>query len=84
MNANHNSNQDDTLHDLLLGMGKVQGILEAIQRRQQDQTRWMAKLDDRLRIVERKAAIQGMVGGAVVALILGALSHIFKGALPGG
>ncbi|MBF0427284.1 MAG: hypothetical protein HQL94_00040 [Magnetococcales bacterium] len=75
---------DALLHDLLLSMGKVQGTLEAIQLQQKNMTSWMAKLDDRLRRVERKAAINGMIGGGLVATGFSLLADLMKSKLTGG
>ncbi|MBF0272309.1 MAG: hypothetical protein HQL98_09635 [Magnetococcales bacterium] len=69
---------DALLHDLLLSMGKVQGSLEAIREQQQHQTDWMARLDERLRRVERKAAVNGMIGGGVMAAGLSVLADLLK------
>ncbi|MBF0342300.1 MAG: hypothetical protein HQL95_15250 [Magnetococcales bacterium] len=74
---------DAILHDLLLSMGKVQGSLEAIQTQQQHQTDWMAKLDERLRRVERKAAVNGMIGGGLVATGLSILTDLLKSRMAG-
>ncbi|MBF0126999.1 MAG: hypothetical protein HQM02_07285 [Magnetococcales bacterium] len=76
---------NEILHDLLLSMGKLQGNMEAIQLQQQNQTGWMAKLDDRLRRVERKAAVTGMIGGGLMATGLSLLVDLLKSrSLPGG
>ncbi|MBF0213526.1 MAG: hypothetical protein HQM00_08180 [Magnetococcales bacterium] len=75
---------DALLHDLLLSMGKVQGSLEAIQTQQQRQTDWMASLDDRLRRVERKAAVNGMIGGGLMATGLTLLADLLKNRMIGG
>ncbi|MEO5346734.1 MAG: hypothetical protein H7834_10210 [Magnetococcus sp. YQC-9] len=75
---------DALLHDLLLSMGKVQGSLEAIQLQQQHQTDWMAKLDDRLRRVERKAAVNGMIGGGVVGSGLSVMMEMMRSRMMGG
>ncbi|MBF0190798.1 MAG: hypothetical protein HQL99_06555 [Magnetococcales bacterium] len=74
---------DALLHDLLLSMGKVQGSLEAIREQQQHQTDWMARLDERLRRVERKAAVNGMIGGGVVATGLSVLADLLKTRMAG-
>ncbi|MBF0455208.1 MAG: hypothetical protein HQL72_10390 [Magnetococcales bacterium] len=75
------NNQAGILHDLLLAMGKMQGVLETIQRRQQEQTQWMGKLDERLRTVERKAALNGMLAGGMIGVVMGILGHFFKSLL---
>ncbi|MBF0447368.1 MAG: hypothetical protein HQL67_04120 [Magnetococcales bacterium] len=73
-----NHNQMDILHDLLLGVGKMQGALETIQNRQQEQTKWMGTLDDRLRRVEKKAALNGLMAGGMVGIIIGVVGHFAK------
>lgn len=78
MMSGYNNNQKEILHDLLLGMGKMQGVLETIQKRQYEQTKWLSKLDERLRNVERKAAMNGMLAGGMVGLVVGVLGHFFK------
>jgi hypothetical protein len=78
MNGSYTNNQKDILHDLLLGMGKMQGVLESIQRRQHEQTKWMSKLDGRLRSVERKAALNGLLAGGVVGMFFGVFGHFFR------
>ncbi|NGZ05231.1 MAG: hypothetical protein G8237_02635 [Magnetococcales bacterium] len=83
MNGTGNS-YDTLLHDLLLSMGKVQGSLEAIRQQQQHQTDWMAKLDERLRRVERKAALNGMIGGGVAATGFAMLADLLKLRMTGG
>ncbi|MBF0382022.1 MAG: hypothetical protein HQL69_13445 [Magnetococcales bacterium] len=75
---NQPDNHIDILHDMLLSMGKLQGILEAIQRRQQEQTKWMGKLDARLRNVERKAALNGLLAGGMIGVVVGVVGHFFK------
>ncbi len=74
----YSNKQKAILHDLLLGMGKMQGVLDSIQRRQQEQTKWMNKLDDRLRNVERKAALNGMLAGGVVGVVFSIFGQFFK------
>lgn len=83
MNGSGNT-YDALLHDLLLSMGKVQGSLEAIRQQQQHQTDWMARLDERLRRVERKAAVNGMIGGGVVATGFSMLADLLKMRVTGG
>ncbi|MBF0194853.1 MAG: hypothetical protein HQL71_09850 [Magnetococcales bacterium] len=75
----HNEHQGEILHDMLLRMGKMQGILEAIQRRQHEQTKWMSMLDERLRNVEKKAALNGLLAGGMVGVVVGVAGHFFKG-----
>ncbi|MBF0357912.1 MAG: hypothetical protein HQL70_04840 [Magnetococcales bacterium] len=75
---NRTNQQMDILHDLLLSTGKMEGILEAIQRRQQEQSKWMNKLDERLRNVEKKAALNGLVAGGMVGVVVGILGHVFR------
>ncbi|MBF0164595.1 MAG: hypothetical protein HQL97_08590 [Magnetococcales bacterium] len=75
---------DTLLHDLLLSMGKVQGSLEAIQLQQEHQTDWMARLDDRLRRVERKAAVNGMIGGGVVGTGFSVMAEYMRTRMMGG
>lgn len=74
----NNDSYGPMLHDLLLNMGKLQGSLDSIQLQQQNQISWMAKLDDRLRHVERKAAVTGMLGGGLVTICLTILVELFK------
>ncbi|MBF0444252.1 MAG: hypothetical protein HQL68_01580 [Magnetococcales bacterium] len=75
---NRTKNQADTLHELLISMGKMEGILEAIQRRQQEQTKWMSKLDERLRNVEKKAALNGLLAGGMVGMVVAVVGHFFR------
>jgi hypothetical protein len=75
---NRTNQQIDILHDLLLSTGKMEGILEAIQRRQQEQSKWMNKLDERLRNVEKKAALNGLIAGGMVGVVVGVLGHVFR------
>ncbi|MBF0142871.1 MAG: hypothetical protein HQL59_05365 [Magnetococcales bacterium] len=53
----------DTLQDILLHLGQIQGSLEAIARRQEEMTHWLDGMDSRLRAVEIKAALWGIAGG---------------------
>lgn len=69
----------DVLHDLLLGMGKMQGSLESILRRQEEQTKWIARIDERLRCVERKAAVHGMISGGIVGVIVAIFGQMVPG-----
>ncbi len=76
---NFQTNQQmDILHDLLLSIGKMQGVLETIQLRQQEQTKWMSKLDERLRNVERKAALNGLLAGGLVGVVVGVLGPFVR------
>jgi len=64
----------DTLQDILLRLGQIQGALDAIARRQEEMTRWLDGMDSRLRAVEIKAALWGIAGGGGTM----ALVHFLK------
>ena len=59
-------------------VGNLQGTVQGIQEQRKELIAWMQKLDTRLRLVERKAAINGMVAGGVVTIILAVLGSFFK------
>ena len=43
----------------------------------------MVKLDDRLRIVERRTAMNGMIAGGVVTMVLVVLGYVFQSHIGG-
>ncbi|GAB0057933.1 hypothetical protein SIID45300_02267 [Candidatus Magnetaquicoccaceae bacterium FCR-1] len=53
----------DTMQDILLRLGEINGTLEAMAKRQEEMTEWLHGLDSRLRAVEIKAALWGIAGG---------------------
>ncbi|MBF0308113.1 MAG: hypothetical protein HQL56_01105 [Magnetococcales bacterium] len=65
----------DVQQDILLRLGELIGKIETILTRQEELTKWISKLDDRLRAVEIKAAAWGAAGGGVAAT---AVHYIFK------
>lgn len=67
--------------DVLLMLGRIQGTLEAVQHRQEHQTTLLVGLDDRLRHVERRAAVHGTIGGATAAMAMTALTQMVKAKL---
>lgn len=85
MNATCPDPQQEILHDLLKNIGQIresigqlQGTVEAIKEQRQGMTRWMVKLDDRLRMVERRAAVNGMIAGAVVTVAITIVGYFFQ------
>ena len=72
--------EQEILANLLQTMGRVEGAQSAIHRRLDDLNKWMSQLDERLRIVERRAAILAAVGGAVGMLAMRVLDKYLKGA----
>lgn len=79
MRQDETNSQMDVLHDLLLNVGKVRGILEAMERRQQEQSKWMYQMDTRLRHVERKAALNGLMAGGLVGVAVTILGYALEG-----
>ncbi|MBF0610495.1 MAG: hypothetical protein G8345_14955 [Magnetococcales bacterium] len=67
--------------ELLLMLGRIQGTLEAVQHRQEHHTTLLVNLDDRLRLVERRAAVHGTVGGTAAALAMTAFTQMIKAKL---
>lgn len=55
------------LHDLLLGMGRIQGSLERIQETQQTHTDQLNRLDSRVDGLEGSVKVHSVVGGGLVA-----------------
>lgn len=67
--------------DLLLReLGAITAKLENIEEGQSRLDGRLEKLDDRLRTVEKGAAVSGAVSGGVIAIAIG----LIKGALTGG
>lgn len=60
-------------NELLLAIGKVQGTLEAVLKRQGEQTKWSSQLDERLRHVEKKSARNALISGGLMAVVIGYL-----------
>lgn len=77
--------QQEIHHDLLKSIGQIresigqlQGAVDAFKDQRQEMTRWMAKLDDRLRTVERRAAMGGMIVSGVITTILAILGYYYQ------
>ena len=64
-------------------LGQLQGTVKAIQDQRQETLSWMIKLDDRLRTVERRAAINGMIAGGVITSVLAAIGYLFQSHIGG-
>ena len=82
--------QQEILHDLLRSIGQIresigqlQGTVKAIQEQRQETLRWLIKLDERLRTVERRAAVNGMIAGGVVTTVLAAVGYFFQSHIGG-
>ncbi len=82
--------QQEILHDLLQNIGQIreslgqlQGTVKAIQEQRQETLRWLVKLDERLRTVERRAAMNGMIAGGVVTMVLAVLGYVFQSQIGG-
>ena len=82
--------QQEILNDLLRStgqiresLGQLQGTVKAIQEQRQETLRWLIKLDERLRTVERRAAMNGMIAGGVVTMVLSILGYIFQSQIGG-
>jgi hypothetical protein len=59
-------------------LGAISAHLEGIQKEQARQAGSLEKIDDRLRGVERKGAINGAVSGGVIAFAI----TLIKGSFP--
>lgn len=67
--------------DLLLReLGAITAKLEGLEEGQSRMEGRIEKMDDRLRTVEKGAALSGAVSGGVIAIAVG----LIKGALTGG
>ena len=82
--------QQEICHELLQSIGQIresigqlQGTVKAIQDQRQETLSWMVKLDDRLRTVEHRAAINGMIAGGVVTMVLAAMGYFFQSHIGG-
>ena len=53
----------DIEHDMLLTLGRIEGISNANAKRLEELTSWLGQLDKRLRAVEIKSALWGLAGG---------------------
>ena len=85
MSGDCNDTREEVFHNLLTSIGQMreavgnlQGVVQGIQEQRRELITWLQKLDNRLRMVERKAAINGMVAGGVVTIILAVLGSFFK------
>jgi hypothetical protein len=85
MNANQTGTREEVLHDLLLTVGQIResigqlrGAVQAIRDQRQETIRWMSRLDRRLRFVERKAAINGLIAGGIMTMIMGLAGYFFR------
>lgn len=67
--------------EVMLMLGRIQGTLEAFQKGQEHHTTILLGLDDRLRLVERRATIQGTIGGTTAAVVMTAFTHLIKAKL---
>ena len=79
------ASQQEILTDLLKSIGQMresigqlQGTVEAFKEQRQEMTSWMAKLDDRLRTVERRAAMGGIITSGVITTVLAAIGFFFQ------
>jgi hypothetical protein len=59
-------------------LGKISATLEGMQTELTRQAGSMEKIDDRLRGVERKAAMNGAVSGGIIAIAI----SLIKGSFP--
>ncbi len=85
MNPPCTPSEQELLHDLLSSigqmresLGQLQGTVQAIQEQRKETNRWLAKLDERLRTVERRAAVNGMIAGGVMSMVLAALGYFVQ------
>ncbi|MBF0368495.1 MAG: hypothetical protein HQL52_03465 [Magnetococcales bacterium] len=69
------SSHDDTL----LILGRIQGSLDLIEKNQQNHTKMLRTMDERLREVETKAAIQASLLGSGAALLTTSMIQFLKG-----
>lgn len=53
--------------DVARALGRIESRLESIQTGQYSQSDRLAKLDERLRAVEKSSAVHGAVGGVMAA-----------------
>ena len=90
MNANQTGTGEETLRDLLLtagqtreSIGQPRGAVQSIKDQRQETIRWMSRLDRRLRFVERKAAINGLIAGGIMTMIMGLAGYYFQFQLGG-
>ena len=82
--------EQELLHDLLLSigqmresLGQLQGTVQAIQEQRKETNKWLAKLDDRLRTVERRAAVNGMIAGGVMSMVLAGIGYLLQSRMGG-
>ena len=85
MSGTCSDSREEILQSLILNVGQIreaignlQGSVQAGQEQRKELIAWMQKLDERLRLVEKKAAVNGMVAGGVVTIILTVFGSFFK------
>lgn len=67
--------------DTAMVLGEIKGSIEGIAKCQDEHTRMLTGIDDRLRKVETKAAVHGAFGGGVVGLGMAVIVELIKARL---
>ncbi|MBF0176516.1 MAG: hypothetical protein HQL63_06675 [Magnetococcales bacterium] len=79
----HCCENQDIFNEISMHLGEIKGTLAAIQGRQTEITEWIGGLDNRLRAVESRSAVFGMLSGGGVAMVVTALGQYFRDKLSG-
>ncbi|MEO5369574.1 MAG: hypothetical protein H7833_05805 [Magnetococcus sp. DMHC-1] len=80
----HCCENQGVLNKVAMQLGEIKGTLTAIQNRQGEITDWIGGLDRRLREVESRSAVFGMLSGGGVAMLVTVLGEFFRNKLTGG
>lgn len=65
-------------------LGEISSTLKHIKETQGDQGKTLVKIDDRLREVEKRAALNGLVTGGVTGGVMAVAVSFIKSKLTGG
>ena len=68
----------EILHDLLMAVGRVEGGIAAIKKRQEEQTRWISSVETRLRVTEKKSIVNSVITSGIVVGVGFAIKQYFK------
>ena len=67
--------------DTAMTLGKIKGTIDGIAKRQEEHTHLLTGIDERLRKVETKAAVNGTIGGGVMGLGMAVIIELIKARL---